>query len=84
MDMCDLAPYWISSANMRSIGFIFSVYSFTKAIVSPIVGLSMAKTGRKVMIFSGLILEVNLKILKKFREQPLFALALSTLFKMGK
>ena len=39
-------------------GFIFSVYSLTKSIVAPIVGQLMAKTGRKVMIFSGLMLEV--------------------------
>jgi MFS family permease len=43
---------------MANIGFIFSVYSLSKAIVAPIVGKLMAKTGRKVMIYTGLILEV--------------------------
>lgn len=57
-----IAPFYPLEAIKKGvdpiyIGFIFSVYSLTKAIVAPIVGQLMAKTGRKFMIYSGVILE---------------------------
>mmetsp|Transcript_35226 Transcript_35226/g.34891 ORF Transcript_35226/g.34891 Transcript_35226/m.34891 type:complete len:85 (+) Transcript_35226:3-257(+) len=57
-----IAPFYPLEAAKKGvnpiyIGFIFSIYSLVKAMVAPIVGNLMSKTGRKVMIFSGLFLE---------------------------
>lgn len=57
-----IAPFYPLEAAKKGvspiyIGFIFSAYSMTKTIVSPIVGRLMAKTGRKPMIYAGVLLE---------------------------
>jgi MFS family permease len=41
------------------IGFIFSVYAVVKAIVEPIFGRLIEKTGWRFIMYSGLILEVR-------------------------
>lgn len=57
-----IAPFFPFEAvkkgvNPSYIGFIFAVYSLSKACVSPIIGKIMSKTGRNIIIKFGLIFE---------------------------